>query len=293
MRGSSTTRLRAVDYALLSPWLLTLLVFWLFPILASLALSLADYQLLTGQFHFVGLGNFARLFQDADFLKATTNTLIFTVGTLPFTTVFALLLALLINSNLPWRRLFQSVYFFPSIISMVVVAIIFTSLYARGGYIQLLLEMVGIPSPNAGFLLDNRTALASIMAMDIWMATGYYMLLFLAALQAIPQELYEAAELDGAGWWLKLKTITLPHLRPMLLFVLILNSIKSFQVFVEVFVMTKGGPLSATFTMVYFVYEEGLHRFNIGYGSAAAYVLFLVIAIISFLELRLIREQGA
>jgi multiple sugar transport system permease protein len=129
------------------------------------------------------------------------------------------------------------------------------------------------------------------MAMDVWMATGYYMLLFLAALQAIPQELYESARIEGAGAWRVFRTITLPHLRPMLLFVVILNSIKSFQVFVEVFVMTKGGPLNATFTMVYFVYEEGLHKFNVGYGSAAAYLLFLVIAGISLLELRLIRSR--
>jgi len=119
------------------------------------------------------------------------------------------------------------------------------------------------------------------------------MLLFLAALQAIPDELYEAAQLDGAGWRHKFTAITLPHLKPMLLFVIILNSIKSFQVFVEVFVMTKGGPLNSTFTLVYFVYEEGLHKFNIGYGSAAAYVLFLIIALISFFELKLIRGRGA
>lgn len=289
--SNSTTRLRSGDYFFLSPWLLTLLIFWLFPIIASLVLSFSDYQLLTGHFKFVGLGNFVRLFSDPDFIKSCANTLIFTVGTLPFTTVFALLLAMFLNKNLPLRRFFQSVYFFPSIVSMVVVAIIFTSLYARGGYVQMLFKLAGLPYPESGFLLDQGTALPAIMAMDIWMATGYYMLLFLAALQSIPAELYEAAELEGAGWWHKFRAITLPHLRPMLLFVVILNSIKSFQVFVEVFVMTKGGPLNSTFTMVYFVYEEGLHKFNIGYGSAAAYILFLLIAVISFLELRLIRTR--
>jgi multiple sugar transport system permease protein len=289
--SNSTTRLRSSDYFFLSPWLLTLLIFWLFPIVASLVLSFSDYQLLTGHFKFVGFGNFVRLFSDPDFIKACVNTLIFTVGTLPFTTVFALLLAMFLNRNLPFRRFFQSVYFFPSIVSMVVVAIIFTSLYARGGYVQMLFKLAGLPAPESGFLLDQGTALPAIMAMDIWMATGYYMLLFLAALQSIPSELYEAADLEGANRWHKFRAITLPHLRPMLLFVVILNSIKSFQVFVEVFVMTKGGPLNATFTMVYFVYEEGLHKFNIGYGSAAAYLLFILIAVISFIELRLIRAR--
>ncbi len=291
MPAANSQAFRRADIFFLSPWLLTLLIFWLFPILASLVLSFTKYGLLSGEWHWVGFGNFSRLLTDPTFIKATTNTLIFTVGTLPVTTCLALALAIFLNRNLPWRRFFQSVYFFPSVVSMVVVAIIFTSLYARGGYVQMLLNMVGIQTPEAGFLLDPSTALAAIMAMDIWMATGYYMLLFLAALQAIPDELYEAACLEGARPWHTFRSITLPHLRPMLLFVVILNSIKSFQVFVEVFVMTKGGPLNSTFTMVYFVYEEGLHKFNIGYGSAAAYLLFLVIALISVLQLKLIRAR--
>jgi len=131
------------------------------------------------------------------------------------------------------------------------------------------------------------------MAMDIWMATGYYMLLFLAALQSIPNELYEAARLDGASAWRQFRAITLPHLKPMLLFVVVLNSIKSFQIFVEVFVMTKGGPLNSTNTMVYFVYQEGLQKFNIGYGAAAANILFAVIAIVSWLELKIIKDKTA
>jgi multiple sugar transport system permease protein len=291
MPAASSTQFRRTDLAFLSPWLLTLALFWALPVLASFLLSFTDYRLLSGTFEVIGAENFVRLLGDPDFIKAALNTFIFTVGTLPFTTVFALLLAIFLNSNLPWRRFFQSVYFFPSIVSIVVIAIIFTSLYARGGYIQLLFDLAGLPYPEQGFLLSETTALPAIMAMDVWMATGYYMLLFLAALQAIPQELYESARIEGAGAWRVFRTITLPHLRPMLLFVVILNSIKSFQVFVEVFVMTKGGPLNATFTMVYFVYEEGLHKFNVGYGSAAAYLLFLVIAGISLLELRLIRSR--
>ena len=293
MPTANSTSFRRSDLFFLSPWLVTLLLFWLFPIVASLALSFTRYGLLSGEWQWVGFGNFARLLHDSTFLKATGNTLIFTVGTLPVTTCLALALAIFLNRNLPWRRFFQSVYFFPSVVSMVVVAIIFTSLYARGGYVQMLFDLVGLPSPESGFLLDPGTALPAIMAMDIWMASGYYMLLFLAALQAIPAELYEAARLEGARPWHTFRSITLPHLKPMLLFVVVLNSIKSFQVFVEVFVMTKGGPLNSTFTMVYFVYEEGLHKFNIGYGSAAAYLLFVVIALISWFELKLIRTRHA
>ncbi len=290
MSGSSR-QFRRTDLLFLSPWVLTLLLFWLFPIIASLVVSLTDYQLLSGRYSFVGLDNFGRLFADADFLRALTNTAIFTVGTLPFTTALAILLSMFVNSGLPARRLFQSVYFFPSVVSLVVVALIFSSLYARGGYVQMLAGMIGLETPANGLLFSQATALPAIMAMDIWMSTGYYMLLFLAALQSIPNELNDAASLEGASWWQRFRAITLPHLKPMLLFVVVLNTIKSFQIFVEVFVMTKGGPLNSTTTIVYFVYEEGLHKFNIGYGAAAANILFAIIALIAWFELKLIRER--
>lgn len=291
MPQNSRQGLRFSDYCFLSPWIITLLLFWLFPIVASLVLGFTDLRLLSPDYRFVGLDNFVALLSDSAFVRSITNTVVFTVGTLPFTTCFALLLAVFLNGRLPLRTLFQSIYFFPSMVSLVVVSLIFTSLYARGGYVQLLCNLAGVPSPQQGFLLSESTALASIMAMDIWMATGYYMLLFLAALQSIPNELREAAILEGAGSWQRFRAITLPHLKPMLLFVVVLNSIKSFQIFVEVFVMTKGGPLNSTMTMVYFVYEEGLHKFNIGLGAAAANILFLIIAMISWLELRLIQGR--
>lgn len=276
---------------MLTPWLATLLIFWLFPILASFILSFTDYQLLSGEHNFIGIGNFANLFQNQTFLRAILNTVVFTLGTLPFTIVFAILLATFVNRHLPFKTFFQSVYFFPSVVSLVVIALIFSTLYARGGYLQLICGTLGISSPPDGFLLSQATALPAIMAMDVWMSTGYYMLLFVAALQSIPQELYDAAALEGAGWWQRMRAITLPHLKPMLLFVLVLNTIKSFQIFVEVFVMTKGGPLNSTMTIVYFVYEEGLHKFNIGYGAAAANILFVLIAIIAWLEMKLVQER--
>jgi multiple sugar transport system permease protein len=293
MRRNSTTSFRGTDYFFLSPWLITLLLFWIFPVIASLALSFTDYQLLQGAVRFVGFENFAKLFADPVFTKSILNTLVFTVGTLPFTTILAVVLAVFVAGKLPLKSFFQSAYFFPSMVSLVVVSLIFTTLYARGGYIQLLCQLAHIPYPEQGFLFSESTALGSIMLMDIWMATGYYMLLFIAALQAIPQELYEVAILEGASRWQRFKVITLPHLKPMLLFVIVLNSIKSFQIFVEVFVMTKGGPLNSTMTMVYFVYEVGLHKFNIGYGAAAANILFILIALVSWVEMKLVREKGA
>jgi ABC-type sugar transport system permease subunit len=174
---------------------------------------------------------------------------------------------------------------------MVVIALIFANLYQRGGYIAMLTEMVGLAPPEHGFLYDNRTALLSVMAMDVWMSVGYYMLIFLAGLKAIPEELYEAAEIAGASWWRKLVSITLPMLRPVAVYIIVINAIKSFQVFVEIFVLTKGK--FDTMTAVYFVYETGLTTgFESGYASAAAYILFCIIAAFSAVLFAIMRRRG-
>ncbi|RKX23681.1 MAG: sugar ABC transporter permease [Candidatus Zixiibacteriota bacterium] len=277
-------------YLFASPWVITFLVFWLFPLLFSLYLGFTDYKLLKPTYNWVGLNNFVALFSDSEFLDSLKNTFIFVIGTIPFTTVIALVFALLLNKNFPGRTLFRSAYFMPSITSMVVIALIFTNLYSRGGYLYMLADMIGLSPPENGFLLSNKTALFSVMAMDIWMSVGYYMLLFLAGLKSIPEELYEAAEVAGAGAFRKFFSITLPLLKPVTLFIIVINTIKSFQVFVEIFVMTRGRYDSAT--AVYFIYETGLSRFEFGYASAAAYILFLIIAVFSFAQFGLLKQRG-
>jgi multiple sugar transport system permease protein len=272
---------------LLSPWIITAALFWAYPLAHSFYLSLTNYRLMDASTNFIGLANYADLFRDSDFLKALVNTAIFVVGTIPFTTAIALILALLVNRNLPGSRIFRSAFFIPSITSLVVIALIFTNLYAKNGYLSTLCSLAGIPVPERGFLFTESTALPAIMAMDVWIASGYYMLLFLAALKSIPQEHYEAAALDGSTGWSTFWRITLPQLRPMMLYVVLINTIKSFQVFVEIFVMTKGGPLNATLTVVYFVYDRGLHRFEMGYASAAAYVIFILIMIFALVQMKL------
>lgn len=281
MRNKSST------FLFLLPWILILLVFWLFPLIYSFVLSLTKYSVLSGQAKWIGLSNYLELLKDNDFWTALKNTSIFVTGTIPFTTVIALFLAILVNEKIPLRGLFRAGFFVPSITSMVVIALIFTNLYAKNGYLSFLFQSVGLPVPENGWLLSTTTALPSIMLMDIWMSIGYYMLLFLAALQTIPQELYQSAEVFGANAWQKFWHITLPYLRPMALFVVLINTVKSFQIFVEIFIMTKGGPLNSTLTMVYLVYDEGLHKFNMGYASAIAYVLFLIIMLFSLVQLRL------
>ncbi len=286
-------RRRLDGWLLFSPWILTFAIFWLFPLVYSFILSLTDYRLLARQVEWTGFANYIKLFSDPDFLIALKNSFIFVIGTIPFTTAFSLGLALLLNDKFRGRTFFRAAYFMPSITAMVVIALIFSNLYARGGYIHLLAQMAGLHPPENGFLLSTKTALAAIMAMDVWMASGYYMLLFLGGLQTIPTELYEVARISGASPWQRFRYITLPMLKPVTLFIIVINSIKSFQVFVEIFVMTKGGPLNATFTGVYFVYETGLRQFDFGYASAAAYVLFAIIALASVIQFKMLKTGWA
>ncbi len=281
--------LASVGWLLLFPWIATFLIFWFFPLVYSFVLSLTNYRLLAADTQWVGWSNYVRLFGDPDFVKALANSAIFVLGTIPVTTVTSLGLALAVNERFPGRAIFRAAYFLPSITALVVIALIFANLYARDGYLYLLARMIGLTPPAGGFLLSEKTALLCIMAMDIWTASGYYMLIFLGGLQTIPDELYDAARIAGASRWQQFWHITLPMLRPVMLFVIVINSIKSFQIFVEIFVMTKGGPLNATLTGVYFVYETGLSRFDFGYASAAAYVIFLIIAAISVVQFKFLK----
>jgi len=272
--------------AFLSPWMLSFVLFWLFPLLFALYLSFTDYSPLGGDLAVTGADNYTRLVADGDFWRSVRNTVIFVAGTVPFTTVLALGLALLLNSRIKGRGFFRSAFFFPSITALVVVALIWTSLYARGGILYQMVTAIGLTPPEHGFLFNTATALPGIMLMDIWAAIGYYMLLYLAALQALPQQYFESATLMNASRWQTLRYVIWPALRPMTLLVLVLNTIKSFQVFVEVYVMTRGGPLGSTETMVYFVYDKGLVKFDMGYASAAAYALFILIAIVAIFQAR-------
>jgi len=277
---------------LVSPWVLTLLIFWAFPVIYSLVLSFTDYTVFH-EIKFVGLYNYIKLFADPTFIQALQNTAYFVFGTIPFTTIIALILAALIAEKIPGHKIFQAGYFIPSITSMVIIALIFSSLYAKNGYLHLLGQSLGLDVPQNGYLFSTSTALLAIMVMDIWTAIGYYVLLFLAGIKSIPEEIYEAAKLDGVNFRQRLFKITLPQITPMLLFILVINTIRSFQIFIEIYVMTKGGPLGSTSTAVYFVFDEGLQKFNMGYASAAAYLLFLIILLFSLLQMKLISRKGS
>jgi multiple sugar transport system permease protein len=273
------------------PWIAYFMIFWLYPLAYSFYLSLTDFQLLRGSGSFIGLTNYTRLISDPVFIKSLVNTFYFVFGTIPLTTIVALILALFIAEKIPGYKVFQAAYFIPSITAMVVIALIFYNLYSRGGYIHSLFQFAGITPPKNGFLQSEKTALWAIMAMDIWVAIGYYVLIFLAGIKAIPTELFEAARVDGAGFWKRSIAITIPLLKSTFAFVIVLNTIRSFQIFIEIFVMTSGRPFNSTLTTVYFIFDKGIGRGDIGYASAAAYILFLIILIFSLAQFKLINVK--
>jgi len=281
---------RSGAFLFLLPWAALFALFYLFPFVFSVVLSLSSYDPLAGAARFVGMGNYARLLHDQEFLRALGNTALFVVVTVPVTTLLALLLAFLVSVDLPGQGFFRASYFFPSVVSMVVVSLLFKLLYAPQGPLNSLLRAVGLPTPS--WLTDPRTALPAIMAMDVWTAMGYYAVIFYAALRAIPRELYEAAEIEGAGTLAKVRHVSLPSLRPVIAFVLVINTIRSFQIFVEVFVMTQGGPMGATDTVVLHLYDTAFRKLQYGYASAMAYVVFLVSGLFSWVILRRMRSAG-
>jgi multiple sugar transport system permease protein len=273
----------------LSPWLVSFALFGLYPLLFSLLVSLTDYNPLRGSMDWLGLANYLKAMRDPLFWQSLKVTLIFVAGTIPFTTSLALGLALLLNRPLRGRGVLRASFFLPTVVSSVVVSLIFKQVYSPFGLLNAFLHVFGLSGRS--WLQDPGTALPAVMAMDVWAAIGYYMVIYLAGLQTIPAELYEAAALDGAIGWRAHLHVTLPLLLPTTLFVVVINTIRSLQVFIEVFVMTRGGPLNATLTTVYYLYDQGFRYFSMGYASAIAYLLFVVILGFALVQSRLLRSR--
>lgn len=280
-----------ISLVFVSPWLLTFLLFSLVPLLHSLLLSFSRYNLLSSEIAFVGVRNFWEVIRDPDFVRALWHTILFAAGTIPPTMILALFAAVLINTKVPMKQLYQAGLFLPVATSVIVIATIFTYLYAPDGLINRALEWLNLPVPSPSWLLNTKWALPSIMMMNVWASFGYYMVLFLAGLQTIPAELYEAAAIDGANEWERFRFITLPQLRPILLLATVINTIHAFQVFPEIFAMTQGGPLGATTTVVWYLYETGFHRFDMGHAAAVGYLLFLITMGFSLIQMRLFKME--
>lgn len=277
----------------LSPWIISFLLFWLYPLIYSFVLSFSEYKTLTNEIELIGFGNYIKLFNDPYFFQALKNTTIFTFGTVPVTCFLSLFFAVIVNDiSGKFQEWLKSTFFIPSVTSLVVISLIFTNLYSGNGYINSLMNMLGLPYPEKGWLLEPSTSLAAIMLMDIWLSIGYYMIIFLSYLQTIPKDLYSVAELEGLSKSGQFWKITVPLMKPAIMFVLIINTIKSFQVFVEIYVMTKGGPLGSTNTLVYAIFDKAFNQFDqVSYASAIAYVLFLILIVLSVLQMKLLKTK--
>jgi len=280
-------------WIMITPWIVVMFVFWLYPFLSALYISFNSYNSLTGVHQFIGMANYIKILNDTKFWQVLLNTVIFTIGTVPVTTALALFFAVLINSKLTkFQNFYRSVFFLPSVTSMVVIALIFSNIYSQDGYLNRLLSLLNLPFPKLGWLMEPSTSLLSIMAMDIWMATGYYMVLILAGLQTIPNDIYEAADLSGATAWQKFWKITIYMLKPTLLFVIIINTIKSFQVFLEIYVMTQGGPLGKTTTLVYMIFDNAFNKFDqMGYAAAIGFIVFGILMIFSLVQMKILKTD--
>jgi len=274
----------------LAPALAVLGLFFFLPVVAGFALSLTDFDLYAlGDLHnvrFIALHNYAAVLKSGIFWTALGNTLYFALVGGPLTVAVSLGAALLVNAKAArFKPLFRTVYFAPVVTTLVAVAIVFRFLYhPRFGAINRTLVSLGLPAID--WLGDPRWAMPAIILLAVWKNFGYNMIIFLAGLQTIPDELYEAARIDGAGVWRQFRHVTLPMLGPTFLFVGIVTAIGYLQLFPEPYVMTYGGPLNKTLSAVMLMYQEGFRWWRMGYAAAVAFLLCLVIAAATALQMR-------
>jgi multiple sugar transport system permease protein len=282
-------------WAFAAPFMILFSVFLAFPILASFALSFTSFGLrdLANPIGatFVGLENYAALLSDDRFWKSLFNTFYFVVVGVPATLLIGLLIANALNRGVQrFRTAFRVSYYLPVITSIVAIAVVWRFLLNPDvGLINMALAAIGIDGP--AWLADPNLAMPSIIAMAVWRNLGFAMIVFLAGMQAIPASLYEAASIDGAGRWQSFKSITIPLLRPTILFMTVITTIGYLQLFEEPLVMTDGGPLDSTLSVTMYMYQQGFEFFHQGYASAIAYVLFLIVAVIAFLQFRFLRSD--
>ncbi|HWJ51708.1 MAG TPA: sugar ABC transporter permease [Solirubrobacteraceae bacterium] len=276
-------------WAFVAPAVILIAVFALIPIGWSLLLSLQANNLIAPP-HYVGLANYKTLTKDAAFRSAIGHTLIYTAVFVPVSVVGALGLAVALNRKIRGIRLYRLAVFVPLVTSTVATGIIFLWLLdPTFGLVNYLLSLVGLPQQQ--FLQDPNEALYCIAAMTIWGWLGFDVIIYLAALQGIPTDLLEAAEIDGASRWATFRSVVVPLLGPATLFLVVWSTINALQLFDEIYVTTRGGPLGSTTVIVYYLYQQAFQFFNAGYGAAIAYVLFLAVLLVTLLQLWIGRRR--
>ena len=270
-------------YLFLLPAGIILLIFFFIPFFQTIQLSFFDYSNDVYHPHFVFLKNYFELLKSPLFLKTILNTFYFLILCVPFLVIFPLFLAILINQNIKCKNTYKILIYLPVVISIVVVAIAFKWLYAPSGLLNFFMEKFGIAP--IGWLTDPKVAMISVALVTIFKGVGYYMMIYLSALMSVPKELYEAADVDGITGFQKHFAITIPHLMPMIALVSTISSISALKVFVEIYVMTRGGPLDSTKTIVYYIYEQAFEKLDLGIASAGAVILLFIVMGFSMLNI--------
>ncbi|CAN1212702.1 sugar ABC transporter permease [Tumidithrix helvetica PCC 7403] len=257
------------------------------PVIQAVYLSFTSYDFV-GSPNWVGWKNYNLLWRDRLFWQVLYNTIVYLVFAVPFLVVLPLILAILVNQALKGIQVFRAIYYFPVVVSVVVAGIAWKWVYAQNGILNYFASLISFQTIKIAWLTDSRTAIFSIIAVTVWRGLGYYMVIYLAGLQAIPKDLYEAAAIDGSDGWQKHFDITVPLLKPYIILVAILSAIASMKIFEEVYIMSKGGPANSTKTVVYYLFEKGFDSLEMGYASAIGVVLFLIIFTISILTVKFV-----
>ncbi len=274
---------KITPYLFLFPAILLLTIFFFLPFFQTIIYSFQDYSNDIYTPVFGTLSNYKTLYHSPVFIKSLINTFYFLILTTPFLVVFPLFLAILINQKIRGKTLYKLIIYLPVVVSIVVVAIAFKWLYAPNGLLNYFMEILNLP--QISWLSSPRVAMISVALVTIFKGVGYYMMIYLASLMSVPKELYEAAEIDGANEFQKHLTVTIPHLMPTIALVSTISAISALKVFVEIYVMTKGGPLDSTKTIVYYIYERAFENLDIGLASAACVVLLIVVMIFSIINI--------
>lgn len=262
---------------------IVLLIFFFIPFFQTIGLSFLNYSHSIYNPDFAGIQNYIEILHNPVFYKVMLNTIIYLVVAVPILAIFPLFLAVLINQKIRGITLYKILIYLPVIVSIVVAAIAFKWLYAQDGILNYLMQICHLP--KIGWLTDPRYAIYSVIIVTIWKGIGYYMMIYLASLMSVPKELYEACDIDGANFWQKHLTVTVPHLMPTIALVTTISSISAMKIFAEIYVMTKGGPLDSTKTIVYYIYEKAFENLDLGYASAMAVILLVIVMIFSLINI--------
>lgn len=271
------------------PALIPLTVFWIYPIAKSLLISFTDWDYMTPEYNFVFLDNFRALFTDPRFYEALLNTLVFTLGTLVPTIIGGLMLAVLLRKKFRGRSVIQFILFSPWVTPTVAVSIVWVWIFEPDtGLANLVLEFLHLPA--LAWIQDSKTAMFSVILVTVWKSLGYAMIFYLSALERVPETLYEACSIDGAGRWQKFRNITLPCISPTTFFLTIITMINSLQAYDQIQILTQGGPSGSTRTLLYMYYQLGFEEFDMGQATAVAMVMIVITVALSLIQFAVSRR---